>query len=67
MFGPDSSGAVVKVTPKGVRTMLGVGSLNFPSGFAFKDGGVYVSNWSIMPASNGGGPTGQVVKISVDD
>lgn len=67
MFGPDSSGAVVKVTPNGTRTMLGVGSLNFPSGFAFKDGAVYVSNWSVMPASKGGGPTGEVVKISVRD
>lgn len=67
MFGPDSSGAVVKVTPEGTRTMLGVGSLDFPSGFAFKDGSVYVSNWSTMPASNGVGHTGQVVKISVDN
>ncbi len=67
MFGPDSSGAVVKVSKSGKRTMLGVGALSLPSGFAYHDGGVYVSNWSTMPASNGSGPTGQVVRISVDD
>lgn len=65
MFGPDSSGAVIKVAPNGDRTTLGAGSLSFPSGFAYHHRAVYVSNWSIMPADNGGGPTGQVVKISV--
>ena len=65
MFGPDPSGAVIKVAPNGDRTTLGTGQLFFPSGFAYHHGAVYVSNWSIMPASNGGGPTGQVVKISL--
>lgn len=64
MFGPDPSGAVVKVTPSGQRTTLGEGSLFFPSGFAYRDGAVYVSNWSIMPAQNNG-PTGEVVRIPV--
>ncbi len=67
MFGPDSSGAVIKVAPNGERTTLGAGQLDFPSGFAYHHGAVYVSNWSVMPADNGDGPTGQVVKISVDD
>jgi len=66
MFGPDSSGAVIKVAPNGERTTLGAGHLNFPSGFAYHHGAVYVSNWSTMPADNHGGPTGEVVKISVD-
>lgn len=65
MFGPDPAGAVVQVTPAGQRTVLGLGQLFFPSGFAYRNGAVYVSNWSIMPAGNHGGPTGQVVKISV--
>lgn len=65
MFGPDPRGAVVKVTPTGTRTTLGLGTLFFPSGFAYDRGAIYVSNWSIMPAANGGGPTGQVVRISV--
>lgn len=63
---PNASplGAVVKVTPSGHRTTYGMGSLFFPSGFAYNDGAVYVSNWSIMPAQNQG-PTGQVVKVIV--
>lgn len=64
MFGPDPSGDVVKVTPSGQRTTLGAGSLFFPSGFAYRNGAVYVSNWSIMPAQNAG-PTGEVVRIPV--
>ncbi|NYG05667.1 hypothetical protein BJ986_000154 [Phycicoccus badiiscoriae] len=67
MFGPDPSGAVIKVTPRGHRTTLGAGSLFFPSGFAFHDDAIYVSNWSIMPAHNDTGPTGQVVRIKLDD
>lgn len=66
MFGPDPSGDVIKVAPNGTRTTLGAGSLSFPSGFAFHHDAVYVSNWSVMPADNGGGPTGEVVKISVN-
>jgi hypothetical protein len=65
MFGPDPAGAVIQVTPAGKRTVLGAGSLFFPSGFAYRNGAVYVSNWSIMPADNHGAPTGQVVKIPV--
>ena len=65
MFGPDPSGAVIKVAPNGARTTLGTGQLFLPSGFAYDNGAVYVSNWSIMPASNGRGPTGQLVKISL--
>ncbi|MEO8555049.1 MAG: ScyD/ScyE family protein [Actinomycetota bacterium] len=66
MFGDDPSGDVIKVAPNGHRTTLGAGKLSFPSGFAYHDDAVYVSNWSIMPANNGGGPTGEVVKISLD-
>lgn len=67
MFGPDPAGAVIKVAPNGVRTTLGAGELFFPSGFAYHDGAVYVSNWSIMPgeAPKSGDPTGEVVKISL--
>jgi hypothetical protein len=65
MFGPSPAGAVIKVTPHGYRTTLGAGHLFFPSGFAYDHGAVYVSNWSIMPANNHGGATGEVVKISL--
>jgi hypothetical protein len=62
--GPSPLGAVVKIAPNGTRTTYGMGQLFLPSGFAFHDGAVYVSNWSIMPAHNAG-PTGQVVRIPV--
>lgn len=63
----DPHGAVVQIRPNGHRTTFGVGALFVPSGFAYSDGKVYVSNWSIQPASNGSGPTGQVVSIKVSD
>ena len=42
-----------------------VGGLTFPGGFAAgRNGALYVSNWSIAPAHNGGGPTGSVIRIT---
>jgi hypothetical protein len=41
------------------------GGLSFPNGFAAEaDGALYVSNWSVAPANSGGGPTGDVVRIT---
>jgi sugar lactone lactonase YvrE len=61
----DPHGAVVQIRPNGHRTTFGANALFVPSGFAYRDGRVYVSNWSIQPATNPGGPTGQVVSIKV--
>ena len=67
-FDPTASplGAVVKIAPNGHRTVLGLGKLFWPSGFAAgSDGSIYVSNCSIAPAA-GFGPCpngGQVVRI----
>ena len=47
----NPAGAVVRIAPNGTRTTLGAGSLFYPSGFAFWNGSVYVSNCSIAPAS----------------
>jgi hypothetical protein len=67
------TGAVVRVPPHGTAPIPVVSNspgkadspLSFPNGFAVgPDGALYVSNWSIAPASNGGGPTGQVVRIT---
>jgi hypothetical protein len=67
-FAPTASplGAVVKIAPNGVRTILGMGQLFWPSGFAAGPGGsIYVSNCSIAPGTGFGPcPTGgQVVRI----
>jgi len=66
-FTPD--GDVVRVSPSGARTHLGSGQLQFPAGLAIgPSGGVYVSNWSILPGhTSAGGPfggaNGQVVRL----
>jgi hypothetical protein len=67
----NPSGDVVRVTPGGTRTRLGVGSLFFPAGVAVgADGDVYVANWSILPARTPArgpfrGARGQVVRLNV--
>jgi hypothetical protein len=60
------AGDVVRISNNGKKlTHLAVGLLNFPSGFAAGDDGIYVSNCSIAPAK-GFGPCpigGQLVRI----
>ena len=68
--GPEGNpaGALIKISPTGQRTTYGTGQLFFPSGFAFRGGSAYVSNWSIMPATGGpNGVSGQVVRINVGE
>ena len=61
----DPRGALIKISPSGQRTTYGVGQLFFPSGFAFRGGQVYLSNWSIMPTAGPNGLSGQLVRINV--
>jgi hypothetical protein len=66
--GPGGSplGAIVKISPDRQRTVIGLGQLFWPSGFAADDGHLFVSNCSIAP-SGGLGPCpsgGQIVKFS---
>lgn len=63
----DPRGAVIKIAPNGTRTQLGYGKLFYPQGFAVSGNGLFVSNWSIFPASAGSSnaPTGQVVRIQI--
>jgi hypothetical protein len=63
----DARGAVIKVAPNGTRTRLGYGKLFYPQGFAIRNGGLYVSNWSLLPgtAAKAGQPTGQIVRIQL--
>jgi sugar lactone lactonase YvrE len=57
--------AVVRVSPHSTSPTLVAGGLSFPNGFAADaDGALYVSNWSVAPANSGGGPTGEVVRIT---
>jgi hypothetical protein len=59
------TGRVVWVPAHSTHPTVIVGGLNFPGGFAGgPDGALYVSNWSIAPAHSGGGPTGQVLRIT---
>ncbi len=66
--GPSANpaGALVKIAPNGTRTMIGVGQLFVPSGFAARaDGTLYVSNCSIAPGT-GFGPCadgGEIIRI----
>jgi hypothetical protein len=58
------TGALVRVPAHSTAPVVVVDELNFPGGFAAaKDGSIYLSNWSVMPAENHGGPTGQVLRI----
>jgi len=60
------TGAVVRVAPHSSTPTPIVEHLSFPAGFAAsKDGTIYVSNWGIAPANSGGGPTGEVLKITL--
>jgi hypothetical protein len=60
------TGAVVRVPPHSTSPITVASGLNFPGGFAADwRCSLYVSNWSIAPADSGGGPTGEVVRISV--
>jgi hypothetical protein len=59
------TGAVVRVAPHSTSPIVVAGGLSFPNGFAADaHGALYVSNWSVAPANSGGGPTGEVVRIS---
>jgi sugar lactone lactonase YvrE len=63
------TGAVVRVPPHSSSPVVVADGLSFPNGFAASANAIYVSNWSVCPASSQGGPcagqSGQVVKIPV--
>jgi len=70
--GPLPDGNVVKIPWGGGtdgRETIGTGSLHFPTGVAFKDGALYVSNWGIATGEDtpqfGPGNHGQLVKITL--
>jgi hypothetical protein len=58
------TGVVVRVPPGSTSPTTIVSGLSFPGGFAASSNAGFVSNWSIAPANSGGGPVGEVVKIT---
>ncbi len=61
------TGAVVRVPAHSTSPVTVVDGLNFPGGFAARGDSLYVSNWSIAPAHDPGGPTGQVLRIHLGE
>ncbi len=62
---PNPAGDVIRIAPNGTETSIGGGQIFLANGFAVgRDGAVYVSNWSVLPGTSTGGPTGEVVRIS---
>jgi hypothetical protein len=57
------TGAVVRVRHGKPRTV--VSKLNFPGGFAARKGSLYVSNWSVSPATGAQMPSGEVLRIAL--
>lgn len=64
----DPTGALIRVTPYGLRQTLASAELVMPTGLAVgPDGAAYVSNFGIFPAftlEGEGPPTGQVIRVS---
>ena len=60
------TGAVVRVRAHSSSPRTVVSKLNFPGGFAAgRNGSLYVSNWSVSPASGGQMPSGEVLRIAL--
>jgi hypothetical protein len=59
------TGAVIVAAPHSTSPTTVVDGLDFPGGFAAGPHALYVSDWSIAPASSGGGPTGSVIRIAL--
>jgi hypothetical protein len=65
-FAPET-GAVVRVPPHSSKPITVASKLSFPNGFAARPHQIYVSNWSIAPATGSAmlhGASGEVLRIS---
>jgi hypothetical protein len=59
---PASTGALIRVSPGGKRTVLVSKGLVFPTGLAVGGGWIYISNYGIYPGT-GPAPHGELVRI----
>jgi hypothetical protein len=59
---PASTGALIRVSPGGKRTVLASKGLVFPTGLAVGKGWIYLSNYGTYP-STGPAPHGELVRI----
>ena len=62
--GAPGTGALVRVPAGSKGPEVLASGLNFPGGFAAGRDAIYYSEWSIAPAENKGGPTGQVIRVT---
>jgi hypothetical protein len=58
-----SAGALIRVTPARVKSVLASRGLLYPTGLAVDGGSIYISNHGLYPAA-GAGPHGEVVRLS---
>jgi hypothetical protein len=58
-----SPGALIRVSPKHVKTVVATAGLVYPTGLAVDRDSIYVSNNGLYPAT-GAGPHGEVVRIA---
>lgn len=67
MLSGDPTGALIRVTPGGFRSVVASEGLFMPTGLAIgPDGAAYMTNYSIFPSSEiEGPPTGQVVRLQL--
>jgi hypothetical protein len=59
---PASTGALIRVSPGGKRTVLAAKGLVFPTGVAVGKGWIYISNYGTYPGT-GAAPHGELVRL----
>jgi hypothetical protein len=58
-----SPGALIRVSPARVKTVLAATGLVYPTGLAVDGRSIYISNYGLYPAT-GAGPHGEVVRLA---
>jgi len=58
-----SPGALIRVSPRRVKTVVAATGLVYPTGLAVDGRSIYISNYGLYPAT-GAGPHGEVVRLA---